>query len=107
MLHDIAHLENKTVLDVQLWDKLLAYAIIFGEAKNVAKQMKVWSQKVDTDDSIIFVPIMLYGDDWSESLIYNIENDGAFHVDNNVNGDGGGFSAGSSGGAGGGSDGAF
>jgi len=107
MLHDIAHLENKTVLDVQLWDKLLAYAIIFGEAKNVAKQMKVWSQKVDTDDSIIFVPIMLYGDDWSESLIYNIENDGAFHVDNNVNGDGGGFSDGSSGGAGGGSDGAF
>ncbi|MFP1609572.1 DUF2207 family protein [Leuconostoc suionicum] len=107
MLHDIAHLENKTVLDVQLWDKLLAYAVIFGEAKNVAKQMKVWSQKVDTDDSIIFVPIMLYGDNWSDNLIYNIENDGAFHVDNNVNGDGGGFSTGSSGGAGGGSDGAF
>ncbi|MCT4382414.1 DUF2207 domain-containing protein [Leuconostoc suionicum] len=107
MLHDIAHLENKTVLDVQLWDKLLAYAVIFGEAKNVAKQMKVWSQKVDTDDSIIFVPIMLYGDNWSENFIYNVENDGAFHVDNNVNGDGGGFSTGSSGGAGGGSDGAF
>ncbi|QEA59395.1 DUF2207 domain-containing protein [Leuconostoc koreense] len=107
MLHDIAHLENKTVLDVQLWDKLLAYAVIFGEAKKVAKQMKVWSQKVNTDDSIIFIPIMLYGADWSESLIYHIENDGAFHVDDNVNGTGGGFSVGSSGGAGGGSDGAF
>ncbi|MGO0154825.1 DUF2207 family protein [Leuconostoc mesenteroides] len=59
MLYDIAHLDNKTILDVQLWDKLLAYAVIFGEAKNVAKQMKIWSQKVNTDDPIIFIPIML------------------------------------------------
>ncbi|WP_419776622.1 DUF2207 family protein, partial [Leuconostoc suionicum] len=47
MLHDIAHLQDKQVLDVQLWDKILAYAVIFGEAKNVANQMKIWAKDMD------------------------------------------------------------
>ncbi|GMA69504.1 hypothetical protein GCM10025879_07500 [Leuconostoc litchii] len=107
MLHDIGHLENKTILDVQLWDKILAYAIIFGEAKNVARQMKIWAKSVVTEDSMIFLPIMLFGDNWVENLVHNVQYDGAFHVESDSNGDGGSFFDGSSGGAGGGSDGAF
>ncbi|MGO3591262.1 DUF2207 family protein [Leuconostoc falkenbergense] len=109
MLHDIAHLQDKQVLDVQLWDKILAYAVIFGEAKNVANQMKIWAKDMDwnTDNTLLFVPYYLYGSDWSDGFVTSINQDGAFQSSSNVSGGGGSFSGGSSGGAGGGGGGAF
>lgn len=109
MLHDIAHLQDKQVLDVQLWDKILAYAVIFGEAKNVANQMKIWAKDMDwdTDNTLLFVPYYLYGSDWSDGFVTSINQDGAFQSSSNVSGGGGNFSGGSSGGAGGGGGGAF
>lgn len=109
MLHDIAHLQDKQVLDVQLWDKILAYAVIFGEAKNVANQMKIWAKDMDwnTDNTLLFVPYYLYGSDWSDGFVTSINQDGAFQSRSNVSGGGGSFSGGSSGGAGGGGGGAF
>ncbi|MGX6465441.1 DUF2207 family protein [Leuconostoc falkenbergense] len=109
MLHDIAHLQDKQVLDVQLWDKILAYAVIFGEAKNVATQMKIWAKDMDwnTDNTLLFVPYYLYGSDWSDGFVTSINQDGAFQSSSNVSGGGGSFSGGSSGGAGGGGGGAF
>lgn len=109
MLHDIAHLQDKQVLDVQLWDKILAYAVIFGEAKNVANQMKIWAKDMDwnTDNTLLFVPYYLYGSDWSDGFVTSINQDGAFQSSSNVSSGGGSFSGGSSGGAGGGGGGAF
>lgn len=109
MLHDIAHLQDKQVLDVQLWDKILAYAVIFGEAKNIANQMKIWAKDMDwnTDNTLLFVPYYLYGSDWSDGFVTSINQDGAFQSRSNVSGGGGSFSGGSSGGAGGGGGGAF
>jgi len=109
MLHDIAQLQDKQVLDVQLWDKILAYAVIFGEAKNVANQMKIWAKDMDwnTDNTLLFVPYYLYGSDWSDGFVTSINQDGAFQSSSNVSGGGGSFSGGSSGGAGGGGGGAF
>ncbi|OQJ80620.1 hypothetical protein BMS81_01385, partial [Leuconostoc pseudomesenteroides] len=86
MLHDIAHLQDKQVLDVQLWDKILAYAVIFGEAKNVANQMKIWAKDMDwnTDNTLLFVPYYLYGSDWSDGFVTSINQDGAFQSSSNV-----------------------
>ncbi|MEX0381237.1 DUF2207 domain-containing protein [Leuconostoc sp. MS02] len=107
MLHDIANLDDKTVLDVQLWDKLLAYAVIFGEANQVAKTLKLWAE--DTNMAVINLPVyMIYsslGANWSVNLANNIQTNAGF--ESNVSGNGGSFSGGYSGGGGGGGGGAF
>ncbi|MBZ6010400.1 DUF2207 domain-containing protein [Leuconostoc gelidum] len=107
MLHDIANLDNKTVLDVQLWDKLLAYAVIFGEANQVAKTLKLWSE--DANISVINLPVYMiyssFGANWSVNLANNIQTNAGF--ESNVSGNGGSFSGGYSGGGGGGGGGAF
>lgn len=107
MLHDMAKLRDKTVLDVQLWDKLLAYAVIFGEAKQVAKTLRQWA---DGDPQIdINLPVFLiytsFGDDWAVDLTQGIQSGVSF--ESNVSGNGGSFSGGSSGGGGGSGGGAF
>ncbi|MBZ5964562.1 DUF2207 domain-containing protein [Leuconostoc gelidum subsp. gelidum] len=107
MLHDIANLDNKTVLDVQLWDKLLAYAVIFGEANQVAKTLKRWAE--DANISVINLPVYMiyssFGANWSVNLANNIQTNAGF--ESNVSGNGGSFSGGYSGGGGGGGGGAF
>lgn len=107
MLHDIANLKDKTVLDVQLWDKLLAYAVIFGEAKKVSQTLKLWAQ----DENVVVPNLPLYmvyssfGVDWADNLAQNIQTNSAF--ESNVSGDGGSFSGGGFSGGGGGGGGAF
>lgn len=107
MLHDIAKLDDKTVLDVQLWDKLLAYAVIFGEAKTVAKTLNVWANDMNISPSYLPVYMMYssFGMNWSSNLTHHIQTDVGF--DSNVSGSGGSFSGGYSGGGGGGGGGAF
>ena len=107
MLHDIANLDDKTVLDVQLWDKLLAYAVIFGEANQVAKTLKLWAENENM--SGINLPVYMiyssFGANWSVNLANNIQTNASF--ESNVSGNGGSFSGGYSGGGGGGGGGAF
>ncbi|WP_220735027.1 DUF2207 domain-containing protein [Leuconostoc inhae] len=107
MLHDIANLDDKTVLDVQLWDKLLAYAVIFGEANQVAKTLKLWAENENV--SVINLPVYMiyssFGANWSVKLANNIQTNASF--ESNVSGNGGSFSGGYSGGGGGGGGGAF
>ncbi|CAM3095204.1 DUF2207 domain-containing protein [Leuconostoc rapi] len=107
MLHDIAKLNDKTVLDVQLWDKLLAYAVIFGEAKTVAKTLKVWANdmNISTTSLPVYMIYSSFGMNWSSNLTSHIQTDVSF--DSNVSGSGGSFSGGYSGGGGGGGGGAF
>ena len=107
MLHDIAKLDKKNVLDSQLWDKLLAYAVIFGEAKQVAKTLKLLADEAHLP--MVNLPLLLiytqFGNQWANELVQHVQADIGFQ--SNVSGNGGNFSGGGFSGGGGGGGGAF
>ncbi len=110
MLHDIGHFDSKQVLDVKIWDRILAYAVVFNEAEHVAKYLRatisedqIKASSMPLLFSYYYYPMWQINDSISATSIPTPSKSG------NWSGGGGGFSSGGgfSGGGGGGGGGAF
>jgi uncharacterized membrane protein YgcG len=110
MLRNIAHLDDKELQEVVLWNRLLVYATMFGLADEVIKMINTRGIVLDTgltNDNIIWYRPLYYG--YTGNLGNSYESfTQAANIDTSSHG-GGGFSMGGgfSGGGGGGGGGAF
>ncbi|MFT9266779.1 DUF2207 family protein [Oenococcus sp.] len=113
MLHDIGHFDARQIQDVAIWDRILAYAVVFDEAERVAKYLRSNLAAYEIKSSVTpllfayyYFPMWQVDNNFVSSSAptpSNISNSG------NWTGGGGGFSSGGgfSGGGGGGGGGAF
>lgn len=112
MINEIDTFDKAEIESIVIWDKLLVYATLFGEAKKVRKVMRLHKIHLSSDDMSIYVsnPLaynLLYHsiNDYSSSITIANQSQS---INSSSGGTGGGFSSGGfSGGGGGGGGGAF
>lgn len=116
MLKDIGNFKMRDVGELILWEDIMPYAVAFGLAKKVLKELKIEFGQEELEDSDIYLYTSfidnsydfdyLFEDALSDSIEAS-EPEPEFDLDDDSStfGDSGGFSSGSSGGFGGGSGG--
>ena len=103
MLDDIGRFDMREVGDIVLWEQIMPYAVVFGLAKKVLKELKVQFDFESPEYAPYYAYFALYNVNFSESFTQGVQTS----LQSSVSGGSGGFSGGSSGGGGGGTGGAF
>lgn len=103
MLDDIGRFDMREVGDIVLWEQIMPYAVVFGLAKKVLKELKVQFDLESPEYAPYYAYFALYNVNFSESFTQGVQTS----LQSSVSGGSGGFSGGSSGGGGGGTGGAF
>ena len=103
MLNDVGRFEMRDVGDLILWQEIMPYAVAFGLAKKVLKELKIefGNDELKRSDYSYYGPFFISG---SNGFSENFSSSFAGSVSYG-SGSSGGFSGGSSGGFGGGSGG--
>ena len=106
MLQDIGRFDMKKVGDLILWEQILPYAVAFGLAKKVIKELKAnfSVEELETEFGNYY-PIFILGSANFETAFNNSFSSAIAGNASSAGGSSGGFSGGSSGGFGGGSGG--
>ncbi|MFC3928515.1 DUF2207 family protein [Streptococcus caprae] len=113
MIHDIGHMDKVELEGLVLWNRILVYATLFGEAEKVSRAIKVHNIQLPSSDvADFYVNPYAYsgfyrsthGFSQTSQLAHQAEN---FHVPSSSSGSGGFSGGGFSGGFGGGGGGAF
>lgn len=105
MLQDIGRFDMKKVGDLILWEQILPYAVAFGLAKKVIRELKANFSVEELETGLgSYYPIFILGNTNFE-VAFNSSFSSAIGGVSSASGSSGGFSGGSSGGFGGGSGG--
>ncbi|WP_057741705.1 DUF2207 domain-containing protein [Liquorilactobacillus capillatus] len=106
MLQDIGRFDMKKVGDLILWEQILPYAVAFGLAKKVIKELRTnfSAEELETNFGVYY-PIVILGATNFGTAFNNSFSSAITSSSSSISGGSGGFSGGSSGGFGGGSGG--
>lgn len=106
MLQDVGRFDMKKVGDLILWEQILPYAVAFGLAKKVIKELQTNFSTAELETNFgSYYPIFILGTGNFETAFNNSFTSAITSNSTSASGDSGGFSGGSSGGFGGGSGG--
>lgn len=107
MLDDIGRFKMKDIGDIILWEDIMPYAVAFGLAKKVLKQLKLEFNQEELNTAGFIVGSSFYspGNDGFAHSFESSFSSGVSFGSSSASGGSGGFSGGSSGGVGGGSGG--